>query len=386
MGAEIPARVARRPLRVLKDTFSDGVHLRNDLFSYQREVEQEGENANGVLVLERFLGCTTQEAAEAVNDLLTSRLQQFEHTVLTELGPLFAEHQLDPAGCAAVLAYAKGLQDWQAGGHEWHLRSSRYMNDGGAAAASSPMAGCGAAGPGHPPPGCSARSRPPCRPGCGRTRTCPSSPSDTWNCRVPHAVHHGLSPHLAASREHTAQWAGRVGIYDDVPLVWDEARLRDIDLPLCAAGIHPARHPGGAGPVLAVARLGHLRRRRLPGAVRPRPRPVRRQALHRAAARLHAAGRRPPDLVPANGMERGLCDLWARTRARWTRRRGRSSGRPWRTCSTAGCGAPTRRRTGSRSGRLPGDARRTFGAELTMSLSRLPTAGAYPGGAPLPGR
>ncbi len=119
-----------RPLRVLRDTFSDAVHLRNDLFSYQREVEDEGENSNGVLVLERFLGCSTQEAADAVNDLLTSRLQQFEHTALTEVPALCAEQGLGPGEAAAVLAYAKGLQDWQSGGHEWHLRSSRYMNEG----------------------------------------------------------------------------------------------------------------------------------------------------------------------------------------------------------------------------------------------------------------
>lgn len=63
-NAEVPAAVAgSRPLRVLRDAFSDRVHLRNDLFSYQREVEDEGENSNGVLVLEKFLGCTTQEAA-----------------------------------------------------------------------------------------------------------------------------------------------------------------------------------------------------------------------------------------------------------------------------------------------------------------------------------
>ena len=58
-------------------------------------VEDEGELANGVLVFERFLGYGTQEAADAVNDLLTSRLHQFEHTVFTELTPLFEEHGLD---------------------------------------------------------------------------------------------------------------------------------------------------------------------------------------------------------------------------------------------------------------------------------------------------
>ena len=86
-----------RPLRVLRDTFSDGVHLRNDLFSYQREVEDEGELSNGVLVLETFLGCTTQEAADTVNDLLTSRLHQFEHTALTEVPALALEKGLTPA-------------------------------------------------------------------------------------------------------------------------------------------------------------------------------------------------------------------------------------------------------------------------------------------------
>ena len=84
--AEVPAVIAAsRPMQVLRDTFADAVHLRNDLFSYQREVHDEGELSNGVLVLERFLGCDTQQAADRVNDLLTSRLQQFEHTALTEL-------------------------------------------------------------------------------------------------------------------------------------------------------------------------------------------------------------------------------------------------------------------------------------------------------------
>ncbi|WP_308202831.1 hypothetical protein [Crossiella sp. SN42] len=128
-GAEVPERVAHsRPLRVLRDTFADGVHLRNDIFSYQRETQQEGEVNNGVLVLETFLGCGPQQAADTVSDIITSRLRQFEHTALTELPPLFAEHALTPAEQLAVAKYVKGLQDWQSGGHQWHLRSNRYMN------------------------------------------------------------------------------------------------------------------------------------------------------------------------------------------------------------------------------------------------------------------
>ncbi len=93
--AEVPAAVAgTRPLRVLMETFSDAVHLRNDLFSYQREVEDEGELSNGVLVLETFFGCTTQEAADLVNDVLTSRLHQFEHTAFTEVPAVALEQGL----------------------------------------------------------------------------------------------------------------------------------------------------------------------------------------------------------------------------------------------------------------------------------------------------
>ncbi|WP_445271891.1 terpene synthase family protein, partial [Streptomyces bambusae] len=140
VAAEVPDRVAHaRPLAVLRDAFADAVHIRNDLFSYQREVEDEGELSNAVLVLETFLGCTTQEAADLAGDLLTSRLHQFEHTALTEVPALAAEHALTPAELAAVLAYAKGLQDWQAGGHEWHTVSSRYMNEGAARAATLPV-------------------------------------------------------------------------------------------------------------------------------------------------------------------------------------------------------------------------------------------------------
>jgi germacradienol/geosmin synthase len=130
VGAEIPGRLAAtRSMRVLADTFADGVHLRNDLFSYQREVQEEGENANAVLVFEEFLGCSTQRAAELVNDLLTSRLQQFETTALTEVPALVAEEAVSAHEQYGLTAYVKGLQDWQAGGHEWHTRSSRAAAD-----------------------------------------------------------------------------------------------------------------------------------------------------------------------------------------------------------------------------------------------------------------
>ncbi|GEB54528.1 terpene synthase family protein [Streptomyces gardneri] len=232
-GAEVPAQVAySRPLRVLRDAFSDAVHLRNDLFSYQREVEDEGENSNGVLVLERFLGCTTQEAAEAVNDLLTSRVQQFENTALTEVPLLAAEKGLSAVECAAVAAYAKGLQDWQSGGHEWHMRSSRYMNEG-MVAGPSRLEGV---------LGTSALD----------IRTLFGRPAAARHRAFSHAPHQhvgpsllpefdlpyplAVNPHHAAAKRHTVDWAERMGLLDDL---WDRSLAEGFDFALCSAGLDP---------------------------------------------------------------------------------------------------------------------------------------------------
>ncbi|WP_374212141.1 germacradienol/geosmin synthase [Streptomyces sp. PSAA01] len=264
VGAEVPAVIAgSRPMRVLRDAFADAVHLRNDLFSYQREIEDEGELSNGVLVLETFLCCTTQEAADSVNELLTSRLRQFEDTTLTELGPLFAEHGLDPVACAGVLAYVKGLQDWQSGGQEWHMRSSRYMNgahganEAGGAHAADEASGTGqAAIPGAWSPfalsglGVSAASLPLTtgRAEVARARTFShvpfqqTGPSLLPDFFMPFPLR--LNAHLPTARRHLTDWAHRMGILEPQPgipgaQVWDEERLLAADLPLCAAGIHP---------------------------------------------------------------------------------------------------------------------------------------------------
>ncbi|GAB7038722.1 MULTISPECIES: terpene synthase family protein [Catenuloplanes] len=231
VAAEVPARVAgTRPLRVLKDTFSDAVHLRNDIFSYQRETESEGEVNNCVLVFERFFEITPQAAADAVNDLLTSRLQQFENTALTEVPMVAAAHGLTPAEASAVARYAKGLQDWQSGGHEWHLRSSRYMNKGS-----------------RPGLGMSAARRFGSALGAGRIKQhthahhTPVGELPMPDFRMPYPLR--TSPHLDRSRESTVAWSRAMGFFDPVagvpgPPVWTEDLLRGFDFPLCAAHIN----------------------------------------------------------------------------------------------------------------------------------------------------
>ncbi|HEU5473441.1 MAG TPA: germacradienol/geosmin synthase [Actinophytocola sp.] len=309
VNAEVPDRIAAsRPMRVLRDTFSDGVHLRNDLFSYQREVEREGEINNGVLVLERFLGYPTQRAADAVNDVLTSRLHQFEHTAITEVPALCDEHGLDPAARLDLFAYVKGLQDWQSGGHEWHLRSSRYMNR---RADLAPGVLGGPTGLGTAAvriPASVLRTAPQRMRAFSHVPFQVVGPTPVPDFDLPFALR--LSPHLDTARRLNAEWTRRTGILGEA--VWDEHKLDASDLPLCAAGIHPdatveqlvlssnwltwgtyaddyfpivfGRFADLAGAKVCVARLTQF----MP--VGPEPTPV-----------------------PVTALERGLADLWART-------------------------------------------------------------------------
>ncbi|MFE5206952.1 germacradienol/geosmin synthase Cyc2 [Streptomyces sp. NPDC056600] len=310
--AEVPHRVARsRPLRVLMETFSDGVHLRNDLFSYQREVEEEGELSNGVLVLEDFFGCPPQQAAETVNDILTSRLHQFEHTALTEVPALALEAGLTPDEVAAVAAYTRGLQDWQSGGHEWHLRSSRYMNEGALAARTDPLRG-------PTGPGASAADVRALLAGAGAARLRNHThvpgrrvgPARIPDLPMPFEL--TLSPHLDGARHRLRDWVEDTGIFAEG--VWDEDKLRAYDLPLCAAGIHPSGTREGLDLASAWLAWGTYGDDYYPLVFGHRRDLA---AARLTTARLSACMPLEGEAAgpPANAMERGLADLWARTTA-----------------------------------------------------------------------
>ncbi|WP_329124206.1 terpene synthase family protein [Streptomyces sp. NBC_01353] len=309
-GAEVPEQVAHsRPLRVLRDAFSDAVHLRNDLFSYQREVEDEGENSNGVLVLEKFLGCTTQEAAEAVNDLLTSRLQQFENTALTEVPGLCLEKGLTPEECAAVAAYAKGLQDWQSGGHEWHLRSSRYMNEG---LDTGPSRLDGVLGT-------SALDIRTLfgRPAASRLRTLTHvphqrvGPSLLPEFDLPYAL--SLSPHHQEVLRLSVDWAERMGLLDDI---WDRPMLEGFDLALCSAGLDPDATPEELQLNAEWLTWGTYGDDYYPFVFgRPRNLLGAKECTERLKSLISVGDPAAGEASAVSPIERSLADLWARTTA-----------------------------------------------------------------------
>lgn len=318
VGAELPARLAgTRPMRVLADTFSDAVHLRNDLFSYQREVQEEGENSNAVLVFERFFDRPTQEAAELVNDLLTSRLVQFEDTALSEVPVLLAEHSAAPHEQAGVAAYVRGLQDWQAGGHEWHARSNRYMNQGATTRPAGGLAGPTGLGTSASRPAVAALA-----PGVRRRSRQhlqevlrPVGPLELPDLYMPFPIR--TNPHIDAARTYAVEWARRMGFFDSLPGVevagvWNERQFIGLDLAHCAAMIHADASYEQlcvSSDWLAWGTYGDDFFPLVFGTTR-----------NAAAARLcneRFPAFMPLDLgptpEPTNPLERGLADLWRRT-------------------------------------------------------------------------
>lgn len=366
--AEVPAAVAgSRPLRVLMETFSDGVHLRNDLFSYQREVEEEGELSNGVLVLETFFGCTTQEAAETVNDILTSRLHQFEHTALTEVPALALEKGLTPPEVAAVAAYARGLQDWQSGGHEWHLRSSRYMNEG-ALSQKRPF-GLSAIGTSAADlRGLLADA------GAERLRRYTHvpfqkvGPSRIPDFHMPFQVE--LSPHLEGARARLTPWMHSTGMLQEG--VWDEDKLTAYDLPLCSAGLDPDATPDELDLSSRWLAWGTYGDDYYPMVFGPRrDLAAAKLCTRRLSACMPVDGEEVP--APVNGMERGLIDLWAITTAEMTP----DERRTFRASVDVMTESWVWELSNQLQHRIPDPIdylemrRATFGADLTLSLCRV---------------
>ncbi len=127
LAEEVPPEIYRtRTMIQLEGSASDVGCLTNDIFSYQKEIEFEGELHNCVLVVEKFLECDQTRAFEVVSELMASRIRQFEHIVATELPVLFDDFGLDAERRDKLSGYVARMQQWMAGVLRWHIAVERY--------------------------------------------------------------------------------------------------------------------------------------------------------------------------------------------------------------------------------------------------------------------
>jgi len=311
---ELPGRVVdSRPVRVLTDCLGDGACLRNDVFSYDREVHEEGELANCMLVLERFFDLSTQDAADMTSEIANSRQHQLENTASTEVPAMFEEEGLAAAERHAVALYVKGLQDWQAGCHEWHLRSGRYTSDGEQALAPTGPTGLGTS---------AARVKlTPTTTGLTRIRRHTHIPHDRVSppqlpaFYMPFAVH--VNRHEAEVTRTCAGWCRAMGMLATPPGlpnagIWTEQLLEELAIVEAASRIFPDADL----PTLDLA-AHWLAWGTYVDDYFPR---VYGTARNMAGAKIFTARLAlflPLDACslppPTNPVERGLADLWPRT-------------------------------------------------------------------------
>ncbi|MFH7599170.1 hypothetical protein WDV06_29350 [Streptomyces racemochromogenes] len=151
-GRGVPEEIYRSgTVRSLENAAADIGCLINDIFSYQKEVEFEGDMHNHLVVTRTFFDIGYPEALHICHSLMKQRVEEFQHIVANLLPRLCEDRGLDAEGRAGLDAYADELRDWLAGVLNWHRRVRRYGEDelrrqgGGALAATVLSSGFGMA-------------------------------------------------------------------------------------------------------------------------------------------------------------------------------------------------------------------------------------------------
>jgi germacradienol/geosmin synthase len=128
-GNRVPDEVYRSgPMRSLENAAADYACLLNDVFSYQKEIEYEGEIHNGVLVVQHFLSCDYPTALAVVDDLMTSRMRQFQHVAEHEFPVMYEDFALDDEARHVLDGYVEELRNWMSGILVWHQGCHRYTD------------------------------------------------------------------------------------------------------------------------------------------------------------------------------------------------------------------------------------------------------------------
>jgi germacradienol/geosmin synthase len=126
-SGDLPPEIFQtRPMIGLEKAAQDYACFTNDVFSYQKEIQYEGELHNMVLVVQNFLGVEPAQAVLVVNDLMSSRMKQFEHIIATELALVADSFELGDADRKTLDGWVEMMKDWMAGILDWHRMSARY--------------------------------------------------------------------------------------------------------------------------------------------------------------------------------------------------------------------------------------------------------------------
>jgi germacradienol/geosmin synthase len=100
-----PALYRSGPVVAMENAAADYACLLNDVFSYVKEIQFEGEIHNCVLVVQNFLDCGAAQAVRVVGDLMTARMRQFQHAVAVEIPALLTARNLNAAAGEALYGH-----------------------------------------------------------------------------------------------------------------------------------------------------------------------------------------------------------------------------------------------------------------------------------------
>ncbi|MFF9500089.1 hypothetical protein [Streptomyces sp. NPDC014656] len=127
-GARIPERIRHhRTVRGLTAAFMDVMGLANDIASYEREVHEEHDVNNLVVVLGTSLGIPLREAVPASVHLVNSRMRDFEQLREEDVPLLARRAGLDPEERAELDTWLGGACSFLSGLHAWYTGAPRYV-------------------------------------------------------------------------------------------------------------------------------------------------------------------------------------------------------------------------------------------------------------------
>jgi germacradienol/geosmin synthase len=148
-GNVVPAELTQHEaIASLENSAADYACMINDVFSYQKEIQYEGDVHNMLLIVQTFFDCSYEDASRIVDDVMTQRLAQFQRAAEIELPLAYADYDLDEKARAALDGRAAQLRDWIAAVLNWHRHTHRYAEEDLARHFRSPVS---ALTPGHGP-------------------------------------------------------------------------------------------------------------------------------------------------------------------------------------------------------------------------------------------